>query len=412
MYFLKKRNERGAAVVEMAIAFLVLVPLLLCLFFAGEAGALLLESQEEVVSGIWDFSVHPFNMEKTPSWMSSRAQAGQSANVMSRLVHQQYYGAGNSKKNSFVKADESIGSQFQNYDNNTPHFLFCGMKPNSYPGSFFEGRSGSATSMSGGVSVASSGVTALQNKSRGGMVICQSKTRLINKIAPRKYMPGENNKGAVLKHRYALMVDSWGLFEYQSNYRNSKLAYAPDSIFGLSWNSLFPERTHFQNITNEVRNSKKFLDPALRATSMMNEASSSSIATVPAYIDKGDPLRITGVTESIGQPNILGLYMVECSPGVNDSCGASTIYSALSEYERYKYRPTLDGGGFFDIVGLVLGSVTWGLLDGRPKYMTTPLFNEAGIISQIIHFFTGRPLNGINYKEAFSNRGRFYMGKK
>ncbi|GEM_PF-6171331 len=378
-------KEAGGAVVETAILMIIFVPLLLYAFSAGEMSMSLLEAQEEVVAATWDVSTFPFTLLKTSSG---------SITDMCNMAREQYATGAKYRRNAFVKG--SYSQQLQ-----------C-IKTSSNIGSFSEGRSASGKTSTDFGSVYKNGIAALQGNAAGGVVEIGTKVLLKNRLVPTKFRTMSLKvPNITISNRFFILADSWGLFELEDDYTNSRLSYAPDTFFDTS----YPSRTYFQAVTNEVRNSAKFINHLRPILKFKQTAKNEAVADITVFLDQRS-VGSTTARADLAKPNIMDLYMVTCAPG-GGTCG-SIIRDfwngrwGTDKLKSYKYVPTLETDS---MIGTIIRGLTLGFLDLRPQPYTTPLYNDSSSLWQrFIAWITGRPRpSGLKYKTAFENRTKYYM---
>ena len=445
-------REEGAAVVETAILMLILVPLLLYAAFSGEAGMHLIETQEQVVASLWDFSMYPYRLDKTHGSpkhedknkrgsinSTSLIEEISSPNRVQYVDHDSSFSNAAIFKdgNNYVEAKEESyrteafvsvthcdannnncqDNRPQNYEGTYVHEVACVLEEENI-GNFTEGSKLGGSKTISSVTVNLSGVGAVRAKANGGLVKCQAKARLKNYLLPKTFLPefnstelyggehyskedgpvqdGKNvtqmaNGGLsdiVVRHRFVLLTDHWGLNEPISEHQNSELPFTPlDEGIRGGWDGLFPKRTHFQETVNSVRNAAVFLVPAIwPVLDYSQKAASSKIALVLGVPDMGD--RITGglskLAEVVGVPNIMSLYMVAHYASHNGRHSDSGL-------EGYKYIPALDYSGWS---GLGQAIVNLFGKDRRSKHFTTPFYDKSTT----------------KYATAYNRRGKYYMG--
>lgn len=383
--FFDNSRECGGAVVETAILMIIFVPLVLYAFSAGEMSMSLLEAQEEVVAATWDISTFPFTLLKNSS--------GDIGNLC-EMARNQYATGTRYKRNAFVKG--TYAQQLQ-----------C-TKISNTVGSFSEGRSSSGKTTTAFGSVYRNGIAALQGNAAGGVFELETKMTLKNRLVPTKFRSMRLKvPNITISNKFSILADSWGLFELEDDYKNSRLSYAPDTWFDTS----YPERTYFQAVTNEVRNSARFINYLTPVLNFKNTAKSADIADITAFLDQ----RSVGSTTAkgdLGKPNIMELYMVTCAPG-GGTCG-SIIRDfwngrwGSDNIRAYRYIPTLESRS---LIGILLNIVSLGWLNLTPEPYTTPLYNDSSSLwERFIAWITGRPRpSGLNYRTAFQNRKKYYM---
>lgn len=385
------RQQEGAAATESALLMLIFVPIFLYMAFSGEAGILLLETQEQMISTIWDFAVYPYNMDSSPQWLTYDGKNHSQQDQISAHNRLQYADMDSSFTNesrffgnsmdmqtdyfstlAFVQATHCDGdckNYRHDYEDRKVHEVVCGME-DPVLGGFVEGN----------IPFSSTGI--LQKKSKGGMVLCQEKARLKNYLLVRKFLPefisknlwdGDKYKAGkriidnktdyndiVVRHRGVLLTDTWALIESPQKHKNT------NSISLIERDS---GNTSFYFLTNDVLNGSLLATPTLAAVGYMQDAISKNLSIPlalplgmlssmanPASISKAMNL-LTNIGGLAGLPNIMGLSLV------------SNYSHDGKKLNDYKYRPVGDIG---------------------EALFTTPLFGE--------------------YESAWSNRGVYYMG--
>ncbi len=383
----------GAAAAECALLMLIFVPVFLYAAFLGEAGILLLETQEQVISAIWDFSTYPYNMDESPKWLDYDGRDHARQDQISAHNRLQYADMDSSFTNesrfvgntmdmrtdyfstlAFVQpthCDGDCKNYRHDYADRKVHEVVCG-KEDSDLGGFLEGK------------VPFSSTAVLQKKSRGGLVVCQEKARLKNYLLMKKFLPefismdlwqGDkyragarviDNKSEyrdiVVRHRGVLLTDSWALLEPPARHRDT------NSLSLLDRDAV---DSPLHSLTNDVLNGSMLAFPTLAAVSYMRDAISKDIAiplalplgALSSRADKGSVSKalqlLTNLGGLAGLPNIMGLSLV------------ATYSHDGKNLRDYKYRPLGDTGDLL---------------------FTTPLFGE--------------------YEKAWNERGTYYLGAR
>jgi hypothetical protein len=388
---MKTSSEVGSAIVECALLLLILIPIFLYMAFSGEAGLILLETQEQMISTIWDFSVYPYNMEKSPQWLTYDGKTHEKQDQISAHNRLQYADMDSSFTNearfignsmdmrtdyfstlAFVQPTHCDGDcqNFRHdYEDQKVHEVVCGMEDRDI-GGFLEGK----------LPLSSTGM--LQKKSKGGLIICQEKARLKNYLLMKSFLPefisadlwsGDKYKAGkriidnrsqykdvVVRHRGVLLTDSWALTDSPRDHRDT------NSISLLNYEA---SASSFHSLTNDVLNGSLLAIPTLPAVGYMQDAMSKNLS-IPLALPLGGLSSMTN-TPSIskaldfltnlgglaGLPNIMGLSLV-----ANYSHDGKKL-------NDYKYTQLGDTGD---------------------ALFTTPLFGE--------------------YEKAWDNRGVYYMG--
>lgn len=383
-------REQGAAATEIGLLMIILVPLFLYMAFLGESGVLLLETQEQMVSTIWDYSVYPYNMANSPSWLEYDGTSHAKQDQISAHNRMQYADMDSSFTNearfvgntmdmktdyfstlAFVQpthCDGDCQNFLHDYEDQKVHEVVCGMKDPEL-GGFLEGK----------LPLSSTGV--LQNNSKGGLVLCQEKARLKNYLLPKSFLPEfvsqdvwsgdkytagkrvidhkSDYRDIVVRHRGALLTDTWALIDSPKDHDDT------NSISLIDGES----NTSFYSITNHITNGTLWAAPTLAAMGYMQDAISKNLAiplalpvgTLTSFADQTALSSIAGALNNIsglaGMPNIMALSLV-----ANYSHDGKKI-------DDYKYKPTGDTGD---------------------ELMTTPLFGK--------------------YETAWNARGVYYLG--
>lgn len=390
---LEKTGEAGSSTTEAALMMIVLVPLLLYLFFAGEAGMLLLDSQEQVITSIWDYSTFPFNMSKSPNWLEYDGKNHMEQNQLAAHDRLQYADGDVSftneerfKDNSMDMAtdyfstlafvqpthcDADCMNYRHDYKDNKVHEVIC-WQEDKEAGRFLEGK------------LPLSSTEQLRKHSKGGLAVCQEKVRLKNYLLMGSFLPEfdatplfegdrysrgkriidrrSDYKDIVVRHRAAILTDSWALTENPDEHGDT-------NTVALLKSSKTDGNSQFSQMTDRVLNGSLLGIPTMKAMKYMTSAFSKNLllavamptgqlsaiadsSAVDSALDK-----VGGVSSLAGLPNIMALSLV-----ASYSHGGSGL-------DEYKYGMTGDTGD---------------------KMFTTPIRDK--------------------YADAWNARGKYYMG--
>jgi hypothetical protein len=384
----ERRQQRGAATIEMALMLVIFVPLVFFTMYASDAVFHLLNVQEAVVTTLWDMSTQSFSQEPNPRTARSNANNFVD-NTVAGFDRVAYFDMA-----SEYNAEKEIDSNGTSYKPDKKHLTqafgqasWCNSENNCQPPAS-DYNTAAAQEVhcqldQGGIQSFYLDLGAIwysQTAGAGGIVTCSAKAWLYNYLIPKDFLPGfgranqvklfnksqhheanalaisgqDPQKDLLLKFRASLLVDTWAVTDGREINRSSGL-FGNDR--GVGPNSAFFQRTRVV-----FSNPLWYLSPTMSSMSYSSNAGDSQLADVSAFPETMlSPDVISGPNPVVNvlhpflilADNVLGLAMNAQYEGDNSS--------NINEYRD---------GDFF----------------------TTPLYNDA--------------------RTAYNNRGKYYLGMR
>ncbi len=166
-----KRNRRGAAVVEMSILMLILLPLIFYTLFLQDLLKYKLEQQEAIITPSWDFTFIPFQGQKFKR--TEAAEAVSRANRMTFVDH-------NSQFNQYSKPCSDNDSDCSDTDHHQALAAHqCWVAAGADEVNCTMENANTAFSLGSGAFLAAFG-------GRGGYATCTARLGVYNKFVPQQ----------------------------------------------------------------------------------------------------------------------------------------------------------------------------------------------------------------------------------
>ncbi|MBX5482923.1 MAG: hypothetical protein IRZ16_13940 [Myxococcaceae bacterium] len=202
----KLKKQRGAAMVEMALSMIVLIPVFLYTLFLNDLLKFRLDQQEATVSTLWDYTIQNYD-QALPTETTDADNPGNRTAVQkySRSTYCDHEGAldsdgsqqvtvqkGSSSYQSYVDCNHNGGTSKDHHMGElAAHACWLG-----------QGKEVTCTSPDKNVGVVSAANGYAQKFQQGGMFTCSARLEVQNHLLPQKFFNDSFSKVDLTKHKY------------------------------------------------------------------------------------------------------------------------------------------------------------------------------------------------------------------